>query len=52
MEDLMRIKGIGHYTAAAVRNFAFNIPTPALTDVFPNSVGWVLITIILTSMQI
>ena len=26
----MHIPGIGHYTAAAVRNFAFNIPTPCL----------------------
>ena len=30
MEELMRIPGVGHYTAAAVRNFAFNIPTPCL----------------------
>lgn len=30
MNELMRIPGVGHYTAAAVRNFAFNIPTPCL----------------------
>lgn len=30
MEDLIAVPGIGHYTAAAVRNFAFNIPTPCL----------------------
>lgn len=30
MEELKSIKGIGHYTAAAVRNFAFNLPTPCL----------------------
>ncbi len=30
MEDLQSIGGIGHYTAAAVRNFAFGIPTPCL----------------------
>jgi len=30
MEDLQSIKGIGHYTAAAIRNFAFNLPTPCL----------------------
>lgn len=26
----MSIPGIGHYTAAAIRNFAFNLPTPCL----------------------
>ncbi len=30
MEGLMDIKGIGEYTAAAVRNFAFGIPTPCI----------------------
>lgn len=30
METLMAIPGIGHYTAAAVRNFAFGIPTPCI----------------------
>lgn len=30
MEELQAIPGIGHYTAAAIRNFAFNIPTPCI----------------------
>ncbi len=30
MEDLTALPGIGHYTAAAIRNFAFNIPTPCI----------------------
>ncbi|TSC59544.1 MAG: A/G-specific adenine glycosylase [Candidatus Peregrinibacteria bacterium Greene0416_62] len=30
MEELQSIPGIGNYTAAAIRNFAFNIPTPCL----------------------
>lgn len=30
MEELQSIPGIGHYTAAAIRNFAFNLPTPCL----------------------
>ncbi len=30
MDDLLSIGGVGHYTAAAIRNFAFNIPTPCL----------------------
>ncbi len=30
MTDLLAIKGIGHYTAAAVRNFAFHLPTPCI----------------------
>jgi A/G-specific adenine glycosylase len=30
MEELRAIPGIGHYTAGAIRNFAFNIPTPCL----------------------
>ncbi len=30
MTELRSIKGIGQYTAAAVRNFAFNLPTPCL----------------------
>jgi A/G-specific adenine glycosylase len=29
-EDLLAIKGIGGYTAAAVRNFAFHLPTPCI----------------------
>ncbi len=29
-DQLLSIKGIGHYTAGAVRNFAFNIPTPCI----------------------
>lgn len=30
MESLLQIKGIGPYTAAAIRNFAFHVPTPCL----------------------
>jgi A/G-specific adenine glycosylase len=30
LQVLRSIKGLGHYTAAAIRNFAFNIPTPCL----------------------
>lgn len=30
VEELRKIPGIGHYTAAAIRNFAFNLPTPCL----------------------
>ncbi len=30
MEELQNIKGLGHYTAAAIRNFAFNLPTPCI----------------------
>ncbi|MBI5156229.1 hypothetical protein HZA45_03075, partial [Candidatus Peregrinibacteria bacterium] len=30
MNELLLIKGIGPYTAAAIRNFAFNIPTPCI----------------------
>jgi A/G-specific adenine glycosylase len=30
MDALLSIKGIGHYTAAAVRNFAFYLPTPCI----------------------
>lgn len=30
MEELLAIKGVGPYTAAAIRNFAFNIPTPCI----------------------
>jgi A/G-specific adenine glycosylase len=29
-EELAAIPGIGHYTAAAILNFAFNIPTPCI----------------------
>lgn len=29
-EELRAIKGIGPYTAAAIRNFAFNLPTPCV----------------------
>jgi A/G-specific adenine glycosylase len=30
MEELLSIKGLGLYTAAAIRNFAFNLPTPCI----------------------
>jgi len=30
MRELQALPGIGHYTAAAIRNFAFNIPTACL----------------------
>lgn len=30
MESLLSIKGIGDYTAGAIRNFAFDIPTPCI----------------------
>ncbi|MBI2524157.1 hypothetical protein HYW11_03015 [Candidatus Peregrinibacteria bacterium] len=30
MEELLTIPGIGPYTAAAIRNFAFNLPTPCV----------------------
>lgn len=30
MEELQKIPGVGPYTAAAIRNFAFNLPTPCL----------------------
>jgi A/G-specific adenine glycosylase len=30
MDELMTIPGIGHYTAGAIRNFAFNLPTPCI----------------------
>ena len=30
MNELTAIKGIGPYTAAAIRNFAFHLPTPCL----------------------
>ena len=30
MIELMAIPGIGPYTAAAIRNFAFNLPTPCI----------------------
>ena len=30
MDELISIPGIGHYTAAAIRNFAFHIPTPCI----------------------
>lgn len=30
MEELRSIPGIGPYTAAAIRNFAFNLPTPCV----------------------
>ncbi len=31
--------------SASAVGLAFNVPTPALTDVLPNSVGWVVITL-------
>jgi A/G-specific adenine glycosylase len=30
MSELLQIKGIGPYTAAAIRNFAWNLPTPCI----------------------
>ncbi|MDA1209342.1 MAG: hypothetical protein O2904_04920 [bacterium] len=30
MKQLQALPGVGHYTAAAIRNFAFNIPTPCI----------------------
>ncbi len=30
LDELLSIKGIGAYTAAAIRNFAFGIPTPCI----------------------
>ena len=30
MSALQELPGVGHYTAAAIRNFAFDIPTPCL----------------------
>ena len=30
MEELRSIPGVGHYTAGAIRNFAFNLPTPCI----------------------
>jgi A/G-specific adenine glycosylase len=30
MKELQGLPGVGHYTAAAIRNFAFNIPTACL----------------------
>ncbi len=30
MKELLAIKGIGPYTAAAIRNFAFHLPTPCI----------------------
>jgi len=30
MDELQLIPGIGHYTAGAIRNFAFNLPTPCI----------------------
>ncbi len=30
MDALQALKGIGHYTAGAVRNFAFHLPTPCI----------------------
>lgn len=30
LEELMQIKGIGEYTAGAILNFAFDIPTPCI----------------------
>lgn len=30
MTDLLALPGVGPYTAAAIRNFAFNLPTPCL----------------------
>jgi A/G-specific adenine glycosylase len=30
MDELMELPGVGHYTAGAIRNFAFGIPTPCM----------------------
>lgn len=30
MDELQKLPGIGHYTAGAIRNFAFGIPTPCM----------------------
>ncbi len=30
MEELQKLPGIGHYTAGAIRNFAFNLPTACI----------------------
>jgi len=30
MDELQSLPGVGHYTAAAIRNFAFNLPTPCI----------------------
>lgn len=30
MDELQKLPGIGHYTAGAIRNFAFAIPTPCM----------------------
>jgi len=30
MSELLTLPGVGHYTASAIRNFAFNIPTPCI----------------------
>ncbi|MDP6562020.1 MAG: hypothetical protein QF793_03800 [Candidatus Peribacteraceae bacterium] len=30
IRELQSLPGIGHYTAAAIRNFAFNLPTPCI----------------------
>lgn len=30
MKDLQQLPGVGHYTAAAIRNFAYNVPTACL----------------------
>ena len=44
MEDLLQIPGIGEYTAAAIRNFAFNLPTPCIDTnirrIFASNVRW------------
>jgi len=30
MRELQELPGVGHYTAGAIRNFAFNLPTPCI----------------------
>lgn len=30
MDELQKLPGVGHYTAGAIRNFAFGIPTPCM----------------------
>lgn len=43
MDALLQIKGIGPYTAAAIRNFAFNIPTPCIDTNIRRILHWVFV---------
>jgi len=38
--------------SASAIGLAFNIPTPALTDILPNSVGWVAVTLIVGAVVV